>query len=285
MTHTQGNLKRYSSWVDWLGFIIVALVVVLTWYFWAVQFAPMLLGVAPESSEQLVKLGQFGDLFGGINALFTALAFAGVILTALLQRRELSLQREELEETRAVLADQAKSLRRQIFEGTFFQMLRQQHELLASIVLRIPRIELIGRKAIAEMNGQIQGHLTVQLPTNATPSLEMIGKEYVSIYREHESHLGPYFRNLYHTFKAVDRSALDDEEKVLYANLIRAQLSATELELLSMNCLSEYGRKFKPLIEKYGVLKHLPVARIRSPQLKSAYHANAFLGAEERTTI
>jgi hypothetical protein len=40
--------------------------------------------------------GQFGDLFGGLNALFTGLAFAGVICTILFQSNELKLQREEL---------------------------------------------------------------------------------------------------------------------------------------------------------------------------------------------
>jgi G3E family GTPase len=33
--------------------------------------------------------GQFGDLFGAVNAFFTGLAFAGVIFTIFLQRREL----------------------------------------------------------------------------------------------------------------------------------------------------------------------------------------------------
>jgi hypothetical protein len=40
--------------------------------------------------------GQFGDLFGGVNALFTGLAFAALIYTLILQRKELDMQREEL---------------------------------------------------------------------------------------------------------------------------------------------------------------------------------------------
>lgn len=36
----------------------------------------------------------FGEMFGGINTLFSGLAFAGVIYTILLQRHELELQRE-----------------------------------------------------------------------------------------------------------------------------------------------------------------------------------------------
>jgi len=47
--------------------------------------------------------GTYGDMFGAVNALFSGLAFAGIILTILLQRKELSLQREELKETRKEL--------------------------------------------------------------------------------------------------------------------------------------------------------------------------------------
>lgn len=51
--------------------------------------------------------GTFGDTFGALNALFSGLAFAGVIVTILIQRNELknqrielSLQRIEMQETR-----------------------------------------------------------------------------------------------------------------------------------------------------------------------------------------
>ncbi|MFX1563275.1 MAG: hypothetical protein ACFFDP_08200 [Promethearchaeota archaeon] len=47
--------------------------------------------------------GTFGDMFGVVNALFSGLALAGVILAILLQRKELELQREELKLTREEL--------------------------------------------------------------------------------------------------------------------------------------------------------------------------------------
>lgn len=53
--------------------------------------------------------GQFGDSFGAVNALFSGLAFLGVIYAVLLQRKELQLQREELELTRAELARAAQA--------------------------------------------------------------------------------------------------------------------------------------------------------------------------------
>ena len=53
--------------------------------------------------------GTFGDMFGAVNALFSGLAFAGIIYTILLQRRELELQREELQATRAELSRSASA--------------------------------------------------------------------------------------------------------------------------------------------------------------------------------
>lgn len=53
--------------------------------------------------------GTFGDMFGAINALFSGLAFAGIIFTILLQREELKLQRKELELTRGELTRTASA--------------------------------------------------------------------------------------------------------------------------------------------------------------------------------
>ncbi|HXH11753.1 MAG TPA: hypothetical protein VNP04_18570 [Alphaproteobacteria bacterium] len=48
-------------------------------------------------------------MFGSISALFSGLAFAGLIYAILLQKRELGLQREELELTRKELSRTAQA--------------------------------------------------------------------------------------------------------------------------------------------------------------------------------
>lgn len=53
--------------------------------------------------------GQFGDLFGVVNALFSGLAFAVLIYTMNLQRKELALQRQELALTREELSRSASA--------------------------------------------------------------------------------------------------------------------------------------------------------------------------------
>lgn len=53
--------------------------------------------------------GLFGDSFGAVNSLFSGLAFAGIIYTILLQRKELEYQRQELIETKIVLKESASA--------------------------------------------------------------------------------------------------------------------------------------------------------------------------------
>lgn len=59
--------------------------------------------------------GTFGDFFGGmLNPILTFLTFMGLLMTIILQQKELRLTRSELKESSLALADQAKSLKHQI---------------------------------------------------------------------------------------------------------------------------------------------------------------------------
>jgi hypothetical protein len=51
--------------------------------------------------------GQFGDVFGAVNSLFSGFAFSGLIFAILLQREDLELQRQELTLTRQELSRSA----------------------------------------------------------------------------------------------------------------------------------------------------------------------------------
>ena len=86
--------------------------------------------------------GTFGDMFGAVNALFSGLAFVGVIFAILLQSNELKLQRKELRFTRNELKGQKlqleaqnSTLKKQNFENTFFELLRLHNEITNSIDL------------------------------------------------------------------------------------------------------------------------------------------------------
>lgn len=54
-------------------------------------------------------VSEFGDMFGGLSALFSGLSFAGVIIAILMQMQELKLTRDEMKLTRYEVAESAKA--------------------------------------------------------------------------------------------------------------------------------------------------------------------------------
>lgn len=108
---------------------------------------------------------------------------------------------------------------------------------------------------------------------------------YDFIYREHDSYLGHYFRSLYRLIRFIDEQVFlendyhkDFEIKYFYTSIVRSQLSDYETQWLMYNCVSEFGNvKFKPLIEKYTLLKILENNKENSiVNIKSLYLDSAF---------
>jgi hypothetical protein len=68
-----------------------------------------------EITENLFKVtGTFGDSFGFINAMLSALAFCGVLYTVVLQQKELAIQREEIRLSRMEASRSADALNKQV---------------------------------------------------------------------------------------------------------------------------------------------------------------------------
>lgn len=79
--------------------------------------------------------------------------------------------------------------------------------------------------------------------------------------RPNQTNLGSYFRNMYHLIKYVDtRHFLTAREKRRYINVLRAQLSNSELWLLYFNLVSRFGRKWiqYDYVMRYQLIRNLP---------------------------
>lgn len=86
-------------------------------WFWVANFAVILIWLFNAFGYQifnpsLESRAQNGDMFGPTNALFSGLAFVGLIYTIIMQRKELEMQRYELrmqrEAMKAATDEQAK---------------------------------------------------------------------------------------------------------------------------------------------------------------------------------
>ena len=124
MCKDKQNIEETKSllWI-WIVIAIIGVIAMWSLSWWLIS----------KYIDDPTNQGTFGDMFGAVNALFSGLAFAGLIVTLLYQKEELKLQREELRETRNELnaqklefQEQNKTMKRQRFENTFFNMLSLQ---------------------------------------------------------------------------------------------------------------------------------------------------------------
>ena len=230
----------------------------------------------PQWSER----GQFGDMFGAVNALFSGLAF-GILIFAIwfqreelgLQREELQLQRKELELTRKELQRSAsaqegsqKALHIQNFERTFFEMVRLHNDIVKDLDFgrRPGSAETMsgrnGFRYLFEIFGDCHGKANTKF--NRSGQLTIVQEAYSSFHYQHQQDIGHYFRNFYRILKFVDNSPIDD--KTNYTGILRAQMSSFELALLFYNSLHPLGINLKPLIEQFAILENMDPGLLRN---------------------
>ena len=123
------SLKKVALWG--------ALLVFLTWGFSAIA----ILKIFPTTDEH----GTFGDLFGAINALFSGLAFLGVIIAILLQKDELEEQRKEIKQSRIAQNKSAIALGKQSALSGLMAKLEAVNHILASLDRQITRVKNSGK--------------------------------------------------------------------------------------------------------------------------------------------
>jgi uncharacterized membrane protein len=271
------NDKDFPWWLAISAMAVALLLLVATFaiYFWVFS------GPLTQSNE---KWGQFGDYVGGVlNPIFAFFGFIALLITLILQSRELQHSTRELAKSAQALKLQNDALVLQNFESTFFQMLRRFGDLVTQTHCHSHQ----GREAFHALYvQQLKNGLYSRLVDPPDQAARVV-IAYENFYSEWQRELGHYFRTLYHIFTFVDRSHLSDGDKTIYANIIRAQLSTYELCLLFYNGVWGEGKAgFKPLIERYGILKHVNSRDLLYPLDKDNeqfYSRTAFLGREERS--
>lgn len=271
--------------------IIVSILIIVLWSgsYFVLQYFP--------KDER----GTIGDMFGVINSLFSGLALSGIILTILLQRKELKYQREELRDTRREFQIQNETLKIQRFENTFFHLLDQHHQIVNAIDFTYHK-----KKKKEEPTSISQMYHQRDSPLADLESVTINGRDvfryrynklnekikasydfheiYLRDYNEAKADFGHYFRNIYRIIKIIDETDFyydnkinEFEIKYQYSSILRAQISDYELGWIFYNCLSENGiEKFKPLIEKYSFFNNLPKELISNSEHLNLYNVSAF---------
>lgn len=244
--------------------------------------------------------GTFGDTFGAVNALVSALAFAGLIVTIRQQHEDLRCQHEALKQSIREMQSQTEefdiqnhTLKKQQFENTFFELLRMLQTIVNDLTLTIrfskdenPQSQshslvFHGRAVfqelfIARWNKLIEGSDRYIFSLNHEIKTSSIDE---TLRRNDMMFLYHYFRFVYRIIKFVDESPFlkTKEEKYKYIAFLRSTFSNYEVTLLFYNCLSTIGReKFKPLAERYALFDNLDSKLLADHKDKNHFQDSAF---------
>ena len=247
-----------------------------------------------SDNNKIDVLGQMGDSYGIFNALFSGLAFLGVLIT---------------------LYKQSRDNRKHTVVEQYYQMLDVQQKVLDEInvaqVRKVKQGEPIavaeGRKAFVEFKIQMK-YLVKAIKEmserngfkfsdidiadiayavffyGSSKSWKPFMMEYLKdypdterlvdaiiarldsekrfiLYRPNQNYLSVYFRNMYNAIKLIDNCGLiSSEEKKDYVKILRAQLSNAELYILFFNIISRFGKKWvdNDYVTKYQLIQNLP---------------------------
>lgn len=246
---------------------------------------------AVDKDSRLSQAGQTGDLFGGINALFAAFAFAGVGFAAVLQHRTWRLQVDEkrrLEEEHV----------RQSFEPLFFKLLER---LTTPKELTVPALWLDPRggygkpgvirsfdKAVEDLRAEVRHYGYPYDDMSIRNARGSFVNCYRALYDINNAALGPYFRSLFLVFDLIAKSGLPDEQKFSYSRIARASLKNSELFLLLINAVDPRFSEFGDYISAFSLLRHCdeefdvklakalyePIATMNGAERVAYWHSN-----------
>jgi uncharacterized membrane protein len=255
---------RLFKWLVWI--LVVASAVIATVFI--LYFGNFKGNLSFSNSDW----GTFGDFIGGtLNPVLSFLSLIALLLTIVLQSKELESTRMELERsasaqesTEKILNEQSKTFARQQFESTFFSLLDQHNKALENLTS-----PLAGRRG--SKLDQVSGYVLSARVINLSDAKAVL---------ETKNNLcGHYFRVLYQLLKFVATNApgstigqtfeaakiqfqeLTSDEK-MYSNIVRSFLGYDVTQLLSINCYcsgpTDIYWRYKLLIERYAFLEHMP---------------------------
>ena len=219
------------------------------WIYYEWMFDKILVGKVFAPS-----LGEFGDVYGALNTLFSGLAFSGVIISIVLQSSELRATRKEMEAQVAQFEQQTKAMQKQVFESSFFSMINLHN----TLSIRILESENNFMKLCDNLNQAALLQATRSRDQGAMAckrDLECICENFMK--REYST-LGHYFRYFYQILYFIDIAQLEEKDKKFYSGILRAQLSNHELFLIFVNSIGyKDSCKCKELVEKFSILEHV----------------------------
>lgn len=181
--------------------------------------------------------GQYGDYIGGVAG--TMLAYISIKLL----NRNLQEQVRANNLIRENNINSQKIFEIQNFESTFNTLIDLYKDLQDNLKPNI----------YSNISGKVCNSSKYHERVNEAKSY------FAELYSQENSCLASYFRIVYRILQTINDAKVDESLKTMHAKLFRSQLTNDELCLLRYNALSHNGIKMQVYINRYNLLKHMPL--------------------------
>ncbi|OMC72997.1 hypothetical protein BK121_08795 [Paenibacillus odorifer] len=173
--------------------------------------------------------GTFGDMFGAVNALFSGLAFAGLIFTIHLQRKDLAIQFKTLESQLTEMETQSKAA-----EETAKQLERQQQ------LINYQQIQNTVNNFI-EINKGLLSKYRVDGYDDSLRAVQLTGVDVLDYCIKHslidqiyqdimkDRTLAQYFKTYIYILQFITDSEINEEQKKVLADTVSIQTYDSEI--------------------------------------------------------
>ncbi|MBH2553802.1 putative phage abortive infection protein [Serratia ureilytica] len=232
------------------------------------------------------SLGQFGDSWGVVTSIFSVFAFLGVAYSVKIQAESLKQLKNDSKSNNMMMI-------RQQVEGNFFQMLNLLQSLINDMDIQGDGrdgvvFERNGRDVFTYFYKKFKSNRKVERRFYIEPVIlnqidykklkRFIGGCFDEFYKDRQQDLAHYFRVVYNIYKFIDSSNINQNDKKMLANILRAQLSNYELLMLFYNCLGKHGLKFIDIAIRYEIFDNLPIDKLVIEEHKLLIDKKAFGG-------
>ncbi|WP_122950715.1 putative phage abortive infection protein [Ectopseudomonas composti] len=199
----------------------------------------------PSSEDAISKAAAFGDTFGVLTSLFSGLAFAGLILTVLLQR-------QELKEARDIFQSQK-------FEDAFYRLLDLHLRNLSAIKIKTGGSTDDSLTGVDAINAQLKKFITntgqFRAYSQHPETLPIYEQEF---FVEIQRSLAPqarYLGSFESILQLIDNELDNNTDKKTYYKILIAQLTSVEKRYIFYQCLVAPKESIiRDLIHKSGMI-------------------------------
>ncbi len=254
--------------------------------------------------SNISDLAQLGD---SINPWIAFFSFILLLITIIIQSKELKLSRQELEATREELEksriaqeEQSKSLELQnkatelqMIENSFFQLFKLLNDTKDNLEIRyehsrlnecyINRILFEGNFSNIH-NGEFKSFDAFKVYFEFNKQLRNFGnsnnwyRNKIFLEEYMNEYFKTYFNQVFSLLEFINKIQID---RVRYIRLLKGQLSKYEIGLLLLNVSSNFkNQEFKLLLEKYSIFEGFEFVQELENEFLS-YHFTVYGNNEE----